>query len=106
VKRNREIAGSYDNVDYVNEVLTMHMGPDFVLVNLSIDFTDTATSKEVERIVVSIDAAIKRVFPVVKRVFIEGEARKPDRPGRAEPLPEPEVVARKDRESEDSGASG
>jgi cation diffusion facilitator family transporter len=102
----REIAGSYDNVDYVNEVLTMHMGPDFVLVNLSIDFTDTATSKEVERIVVSIDAAIKRVFPVIKRVFIEGEARKPDRPGRADPLPEPEVVARKDRELEDSGTSG
>lgn len=87
----REIASSYENVEHVNEVLTMHMGPDFVLVNLSIDFADTTSSKEVERIVVSMDAAIKRVFPVVKRVFIEGEARKPDRPGRAAALPEPEV---------------
>ena len=85
----REIASSYENVEQVNEVLTMHMGPEFVLVNLSINFGDTTSSKEVERIVVSIDAAIKRVFPVVKRVFIEGEARKPDRPGRAQPLPEP-----------------
>jgi cation diffusion facilitator family transporter len=101
----REIAASYENVDHVNEVLTMHMGPDFVLVNLSVDFADRASSTEVERIVVCIDAAIKRVFPVIQRVFIEGEARKPDRPGRAAPLPEPTVVAEKGRESESSGES-
>ena len=31
----REIASSYKEIKQVNEVLTMHMGPDFILVNIS-----------------------------------------------------------------------
>ena len=34
VSEVRNIAGSYSSVEHVNEVLTMHMGPEYVLVNL------------------------------------------------------------------------
>jgi len=78
----RDIARKYASVEHVNEVLTMHMGPDYVLANVSIDFTDSASAGDVADVVADIDSAIKRAFPVVKRVFIEGEARKPERSGR------------------------
>jgi cation diffusion facilitator family transporter len=72
----RLITSSYPEVEYVNEVLTLHMGPDFILVNLSVDFKDSITAAEVESIISKIDVSIKHDFPQVKRIFIEGEARK------------------------------
>ncbi|PVV17834.1 MAG: cation transporter [gamma proteobacterium symbiont of Ctena orbiculata] len=71
----REMAGQDVAVECVNEVLTMHMGPDFVLVNMSIDFRDTITADEVERAIGVMDRQIKLRFPHVKRVFIEAEKR-------------------------------
>lgn len=61
-------------VNHVNEILTMHMGPDFILVNLSLDFTDSATAKEVEKTIADIDRFLKKRFPKIKRIFIEAEA--------------------------------
>jgi divalent metal cation (Fe/Co/Zn/Cd) transporter len=54
----------------------MHMGPDFILVNLSVDFHDNIAAGAVESLIADLDAAIKQQFPAVKRVFIEAEARK------------------------------
>ncbi|MET0108919.1 MAG: hypothetical protein ABW084_08490 [Candidatus Thiodiazotropha sp.] len=68
----REMANDIDVVEYVNEVLTMHMGPDFVLVNMSVDFRDSVSADEVER---AIGGMIKQHFPQVKRIIIEAEKR-------------------------------
>lgn len=72
----REIAKDYPEVERVNETLTMHMGPEFILVNISIDFRDDAKTGDLERIIAAMDARIKEHFPRVKRVFIEAEARR------------------------------
>ena len=72
----RELVNGSDCVEHVNEVLTMHMGPEFILVNLSIDFVDDATADEVENSIEDMDQLIKESFPTVKRVFIEIEKRK------------------------------
>ena len=72
----RELVNKSDYVEHVNEVLTMHMGPEYILVNLSIDFIDDATADEVEDSIESMDQQIKQTFPNVKRVFIETEKRK------------------------------
>ena len=63
------------NIEHVNEVLTMHMGPDFILANISVDFADAISAKEVEADIAAIDRAIKQKFPEVKRIFIEAEKR-------------------------------
>ena len=70
----RGIATSEAGVVRVNEVLTMHMGPEFVLVNLSIDFEDALDAGAIERTVRAIDTGIKQRYPEVKRVFAEAEA--------------------------------
>jgi len=72
----RALVQGSDGVEQLNEVLTMHMGPDFILVNLSVDFHDAIAAGDLEPLIAGLDAAIKQQFPAVKRVFIEAEARK------------------------------
>ena len=72
----RQIILKYDGVDNLNEVLTMHMGPDFVLVNISIDFRDDIPAGLLEKMISRMDAQIKESFPTVKRVFVEAESRR------------------------------
>ncbi len=72
----REIVASYPQVEHINEVLTMHMGPNYILANVSVDFHDKVTASEMEASIVGLDTQIKQTFPNVKRIFIEAEARK------------------------------
>ena len=72
----REIILKYDGIDNLNEVLTMHMGPDFVLVNISIDFQDDLPAGKLEALIARMDAHIKESFPTVKRIFVEAESRR------------------------------
>ncbi len=70
----RDMLSHYSSIEHVNEVLTMHMGPSFILVNLSVDFADQVSLADVEGTIASIDKAIKTAYPNVKRVFIEAES--------------------------------
>ncbi len=71
----RRIAQAEPGVEHLNEVLTMHMGPEYVLVNLSVDFSDSKTTSGVESTIDRLDRVIKREFPNVKRLFVEAESR-------------------------------
>ncbi|CAO1660876.1 MULTISPECIES: cation diffusion facilitator family transporter [Salinicola] len=75
VENIRQLAGSADGVEGVNEVLTMHMGPNFILVNLSVRFARGATAEQIERTIARLDREIKQAHDSVKRVFVEAEAR-------------------------------
>jgi cation diffusion facilitator family transporter len=72
----REIILTYDGIDNLNEVLTMHMGPDFILVNVSIDFRDNIPASDLEDTIARMDIQIKEKFPTVKRIFVEAESRR------------------------------
>jgi len=76
VREIRQIVGHFPQVEHVNEVLTMHMGPNFILANLSVDFKDNVTAIELEETIGRLDVLIKQSCPDVQRVFIEAEARK------------------------------
>ncbi len=69
----REIVQENTIIESVNEILTMHMGPDFILVTLSADFVDNASADAVEEQIAELDLQVKIRFPRVKRVFIEAE---------------------------------
>ena len=72
----KKLSQSYENIEHVNEVLTMHMGPEFILINISVEFNDDATATDIEGTISHLDAAIKNEYENVKRIFVEGEARK------------------------------
>ncbi len=67
----RILASSYPQVEAVNEVLTLHMGPEFILVNISLDFEDTVPAGQVEETLERLRTTVKEQFPDVKRVFAE-----------------------------------
>ena len=73
--RIREIAEAYPEINRVNEVLTLHMGPDYILVNMSVDYLDTATAGQIEIITAEMTRRLKSELPRVKRVFAEAEPR-------------------------------
>ena len=72
----RRIVTSYPEVAHLNEALTMHMGPNDILVNLSVDFHDRITAAELEETIARLDRQIKQDCPNVKRIFIEAEAHR------------------------------
>ena len=74
VRGIRKLAMGFANILKVNEVLTMHVGPEYILVNLSIEFQDEATAVQLEQLIAKLDSSIKTQFPRVKRVFIEAES--------------------------------
>lgn len=76
VRGIRNILQEYNQIEHINEVLTMHMGPDFVLTNISVDFRDNESASSVESVIAEIDKVIKTQFPQIKRIFIEAEARR------------------------------
>lgn len=76
VRQIRELAAGQSGIESVNEVLTMHVGPEYVLVNLSVDFVSGIDSSEVELSIAGLDRAIRQRFPRVKRIFVEAEARR------------------------------
>lgn len=80
VRDLRRLAGGFEFVENVNEVLTMHMGPDFLLVNLSVDFVDDCSAAQIEEVIAQMDRVMKQKHPVIKRIFIEAESRS-RRPG-------------------------
>lgn len=72
----KELASSQPGVCHVNEVLTLHMGPEFILVTISIDFEDSLPAGQVEHTISQLDQLIKAKHEWVRRVFIEAEAKK------------------------------
>ena len=71
-----QIAASYSGIKSVNETLTMHVGPKFILLNLSLDFNDDLDVRTVESSIADITTKIKERYPRIKRVFIEAEKMK------------------------------
>ena len=69
----REILQAGDHIEHVNEILTMHMGPDYILANISVDFNDNISADEIEKSIAEIDVKIKQQHPQIKRIFIEAE---------------------------------
>lgn len=69
----RQITESFEEVEKVNELLTMHMGPEYILVNISIRFKRGQQTRELESVIQDLDLAIKTEHAIVKRIFIEAE---------------------------------
>jgi cation diffusion facilitator family transporter len=67
----REIMRRNDEIKAVNEIRTIHFGPDDVLLTLSVDFEDDVPSQRIEAIVTASEAEIRGRFPRVRRVFLE-----------------------------------
>jgi divalent metal cation (Fe/Co/Zn/Cd) transporter len=55
-------------------VLTMHLGPDEVLLNIEVQFTRGLTAEAIHEAVLRIEERITERYPQVTRIFIEVQA--------------------------------
>jgi len=74
VESIRTLIESHSADTTVNEFLTMQLGPDDVLVTISLDFSGSLSADDVERHVSEMESKIKTAHPEVKRVFIEAQS--------------------------------
>ena len=64
-------AGGGRPIRRINDIRTMHLGPQDVLVTASVDFNDGVTAKTVEEVTGRLQTAIKAAYPEVRQLFIE-----------------------------------
>lgn len=74
VRSIRQLAVSDPDIDEVRGPLTMHFGPDELLVNLDVQFRAGLSSDEVTAAIDRIEDAIQARHPDVRRIFIEADA--------------------------------
>jgi cation diffusion facilitator family transporter len=68
-------------VRMVDEILSMHLGPDEVLLALTLDFDDRLSGQEIEQATAELSRQISAAVPIVGRVFVRPNLR-PDTAGR------------------------
>lgn len=69
----REV-GSKGPLIAINEIRTMHLGPEDVLVAASVDAIDGLPAEKVEAVTSELERAIKAKYPEVRRLFIETQS--------------------------------
>lgn len=76
IARVRSLALATPGVIAMNELRTLHRGPEDVLLAISVDFEDTLTAGAVEAAIYRLEVAVKLDYPAVTRIFIEVQASK------------------------------
>ena len=64
-------SGAGKPIRIINEIRTMHLGPQDVLVAASVDFNDSETAASVEATTARLERAVKAKYPEVQQFFIE-----------------------------------
>ncbi len=72
----KKMVSSVGSIKNINELRTMHLGPDDILLAISLDFRDNLTSGQVEKTIFELEKEIKSTFGSVKRLFIEVQSEK------------------------------
>ena len=58
----------------VNELLTLHIGPEDVLATMRLDFADELSSADVEALVTKLETRIREKFPEIAQVYIAAQS--------------------------------
>jgi cation diffusion facilitator family transporter len=74
-QRVLDLASQVDGVGAVTQLLTMHLGPDVVLLALKVAFRPTLTVEEVEGVTNRMEASIRSALPHMRKIFIEADSR-------------------------------
>ncbi len=76
----REKLAARDEVVRVNEIRSIHFGPNDILLTASLDFRDDVTAGRIEAMVTEAEASIRNLHPQVRRVFLEVQSDAGPRP--------------------------
>lgn len=68
------LAQAEPGVERVNDLRTMHFGPNEILVALSLDFRDDLTAAQVEDTVARLEQRIRAAYPQAGRIYVEAQS--------------------------------
>ncbi len=74
IEAMRRALTSIPEINKAGSLMTMHMGPDEILVNLDVEFIDGLSTDGVEEAVDKIERRLKQAVPAVKKIYIEAES--------------------------------
>jgi cation diffusion facilitator family transporter len=69
----RRAAEETRGVKAVGSILTMHLAPNRILVNMNVDFQDDLQDAQLEKIIDGLEERIRRAVPEVDKIFIEAD---------------------------------
>lgn len=72
--RALEIVRATEGVEAVTQLLTMHLGPDTIVLALKVRFPPRSTLEEIERITDDIEERVRRELPAMKKIFVEADS--------------------------------
>jgi cation diffusion facilitator family transporter len=75
-ERIRQAICGVPEIKRCGQLLTMHMGPEDILVNMEAEFIDSLSTDELETAVDKIEMSIKAAVPAVTKIFIEAQSLK------------------------------
>src|SRR5262249_13800347 len=94
-RRAQQLTETTPGVRGVTQLLTMHLGPEFILLAMKVAFVPGSTLQQVEDTTNEIERRIRGELPAMKKIFIEpapkGALRGAVRA--AQPSPEPTAAA-------------
>lgn len=73
--RARAVITDDPRVEALDEILSMHLGPRDILLAVSVDFTDTMTSSEIETAVRELTEALRQTHHSITRVYLKPVTR-------------------------------
>jgi cation diffusion facilitator family transporter len=76
LRKIRSCIATVPEVKEVVNILTMHLGPEDILVNLDINFVDDLSTDQVEEAIDKVERVIQEQLPAVKKIFVEPESIK------------------------------
>ncbi|WP_174286152.1 cation diffusion facilitator family transporter [Sphingomonas bacterium] len=75
IARVRAIVDGYPGITAVNHVRTIHTAPTSIFVAISADFVDSMTMGDGERLIETIETALKNAEPMLASIYIRPERR-------------------------------
>jgi cation diffusion facilitator family transporter len=72
----RQLICGMPDIKACGRLLTMHLGPDDILVTIDVEFADGLSTDEVEAMVERVEARVKEAVPAVSKIYIEAQALK------------------------------
>jgi divalent metal cation (Fe/Co/Zn/Cd) transporter len=73
-KKALELARGTNGVEAVTQLLTMHLGPDSILLALKVRFRPGMHVEELERVTDQLEERIRTEIPEMKRIFVEADS--------------------------------
>lgn len=74
IKKVESIILDSEQIDGLKGIMTMHMSPNSILVNLHVDFSNNLNSQQVETAVTELESQVKQGIPEVKWLYIAAKS--------------------------------